>query len=91
MDLTTAQLFRKGDAMTMNCGCTVQTSAHSPLRDMAIVYCPLHTNAKAMLAALRETVSALSAMPCACTEDRDCQRCFANRKARAAIAVAEKD
>ena len=37
--------------MPEKCGCKVETSVHSPLRDMKIIYCPLHAAAPVMLEA----------------------------------------
>lgn len=42
-----------------------------------------------LLEALIQAELALSGALCSCTEDRDCQRCHAWRKTRAAIAKAE--
>lgn len=41
-----------------------------------------------LLSALRECLPVLAAAKCECNDDRDCQSCHANRKARAAIARA---
>ncbi len=47
--------------------------------------------APALLEALETAKSALSGTPCSCNDDRDCQRCHANRQARAAIKAAKGD
>jgi len=51
----------------------------------------LIASAPALLEACKEALSAIGAMPCTCNEDRDCQRCHANRKIKTAIAQAETE
>ena len=38
-----------------------------------------------LVSALEQCITALSAATCTCNDDRDCQRCHAARKARAAV------